>query len=157
MTVGRRSDGLWDASNHRLPATPLSSAVDRGPEALRPRLATGVPLSALLRGSLAEAWPASSACIAQRSPSRSHRKPLRGAEQYIQWNGGGKACFVAIWRQCNCADNASELAGTGSDRGAPSEPTAGSNWPHTQDYGPSGQPRSATVVITKDDGGIIGT
>ncbi|MDQ1242216.1 MAG: uncharacterized protein QG550_1467 [Pseudomonadota bacterium] len=43
------------------------------------------------------------------------------------------------------------------DRGTPSEPTAGSNWPHSQGYGPSGRPRSATVVITKDDHGIIGT
>jgi len=43
------------------------------------------------------------------------------------------------------------------DRGTPSDPTAGSNWPHSQGYGPSGRPRSATVVITKDDGGIIGT
>jgi secreted PhoX family phosphatase len=43
------------------------------------------------------------------------------------------------------------------DRGTPANPTLGSNWPHTQGYGPSGRPRSATVVITKDDGGIIGT
>jgi hypothetical protein len=43
------------------------------------------------------------------------------------------------------------------DRGTPENPTLGSNWPHTQGYGPSGRPRSATVVITKDDGGIIGT
>jgi uncharacterized protein len=42
--------------------------------------------------------------------------------------------------------------------GSPAEnPTQFSNWPHTQGYGPSGRPRSATVVITKDDGGIIGT
>lgn len=43
------------------------------------------------------------------------------------------------------------------DRGTPSDPTAGSDWPHTQGYGPSGRPRSATVVITKADGGMIGT
>ncbi len=43
------------------------------------------------------------------------------------------------------------------DRGTPAEPTKGSNWPHTQGYGPSGRPRSATVVITKIDGGVIGT
>jgi len=43
------------------------------------------------------------------------------------------------------------------DRGTPANPTLGSNWPHTQGYGPSGRPRSATVVITKQDGGIIGT
>jgi secreted PhoX family phosphatase len=39
----------------------------------------------------------------------------------------------------------------------PDRPTLTSNWPHTQGYGPSGRPRSATVAITKDDGGIIGT
>jgi hypothetical protein len=43
------------------------------------------------------------------------------------------------------------------DRATPDNPMAGSNWPHTQGYGPSGRPRSATVVITKRDGGIIGT
>ncbi|YAF95002.1 MAG: PhoX family phosphatase [Nodularia sp. CChRGM 3473] len=41
--------------------------------------------------------------------------------------------------------------------GAPaSNPTQFSNWPSTQGYGPSGRPRSATVVITRNDGGIIG-
>jgi uncharacterized protein len=43
------------------------------------------------------------------------------------------------------------------DRAGPADPTESSNWPHSQGYGPSGRPRSATVVITKDDGGIIGT
>ena len=43
------------------------------------------------------------------------------------------------------------------DRATPANPTATSNWPHSQGYGPSGRPRSATVVITKDDGGVIGT
>ena len=43
------------------------------------------------------------------------------------------------------------------DRGTPESPTLGSNWPHTQGYGPSGRPRSATVVIEKRDGGVIGT
>ncbi len=42
------------------------------------------------------------------------------------------------------------------DRGTPANPTLGSNWPHTQGYGPSGRPRSSTVVITRDDGGVIG-
>lgn len=37
-----------------------------------------------------------------------------------------------------------------------SNPTQFSNWPHSQGYGPSGRPRSATVVITREDGGIIG-
>ncbi|NJL09731.1 MAG: PhoX family phosphatase [Calothrix sp. SM1_7_51] len=42
------------------------------------------------------------------------------------------------------------------DRGTPTNPTVSSNWPHTQGYGPSGRPRSATVVITRNDGGIVG-
>jgi len=39
----------------------------------------------------------------------------------------------------------------------PAAPDSVSKWPHSQGYGPSGRPRSATVVITKNDGGIIGT
>ncbi|PMB42994.1 twin-arginine translocation pathway signal protein [Fischerella thermalis CCMEE 5330] len=37
-----------------------------------------------------------------------------------------------------------------------SNPIQFSNWPHSQGYGPSGRPRSSTVVITREDGGIIG-
>ena len=40
------------------------------------------------------------------------------------------------------------------DRSDPAEPRAFSNWP---DYVPGGRPRSATVVIRRTDGGIIGT
>ena len=41
--------------------------------------------------------------------------------------------------------------------GAPaSNPTANSHWPFSQGYGPAGRPRSATVVITRLDGGVIG-
>ncbi|MDB9539296.1 PhoX family phosphatase [Anabaenopsis tanganyikae CS-531] len=43
------------------------------------------------------------------------------------------------------------------DGGTTEEPNKVSNWPHSQGHGPSGRPRSATVVITKNDGGIIGT
>ncbi|MTJ09729.1 PhoX family phosphatase [Anabaena sp. UHCC 0204] len=43
------------------------------------------------------------------------------------------------------------------DSGTVANPTTHSNWPHSQGYGPQGRPRSATVVITKNDGGIIGT
>ena len=43
---------------------------------------------------------------------------------------------------------------TASDRSDPANPTKYSNWP---DYQPGGRPRSATVVIRKKDGGLIGT
>jgi secreted PhoX family phosphatase len=42
------------------------------------------------------------------------------------------------------------------DSGTAENPTLTSNWPHSQGYGPSGRPRSATVVITRNDGGVIG-
>ena len=44
-----------------------------------------------------------------------------------------------------------EVAG---DRSNPDAPRALSNWP---DYRPDGRPRSATVVIRRRDGGVIGT
>jgi uncharacterized protein len=43
---------------------------------------------------------------------------------------------------------------TPSERSDPAEPSKFSNWP---DYRPNGRPRSATVVIRKKDGGVIGT
>jgi uncharacterized protein len=43
---------------------------------------------------------------------------------------------------------------TPSDRSDPAEPAKYSNWP---DYKSGGRPRSATVVIRKRDGGVIGT
>ncbi len=43
---------------------------------------------------------------------------------------------------------------TASDRSDPASPSKFSNWP---DYSPGGRPRSATVVIRKKDGGLIGT
>jgi uncharacterized protein len=42
------------------------------------------------------------------------------------------------------------------DDAVASNPTEFSNWPHSQGYGPSGRPRSSTVVITREDGGVIG-
>ncbi len=42
----------------------------------------------------------------------------------------------------------------GSPRNDPGKPRAGSNWP---DYRADGRPRSATVVIQREDGGVIGT
>jgi secreted PhoX family phosphatase len=35
----------------------------------------------------------------------------------------------------------------------PQQPNAASNWP---DHQPNGRPRSATVMITREDGGVIG-
>jgi uncharacterized protein len=43
---------------------------------------------------------------------------------------------------------------TPSDRSDPAQPGRYSNWP---DFAPGGRPRSATVVIRRRDGGIIGT
>ena len=43
---------------------------------------------------------------------------------------------------------------TPSDRSDPAQPAKYSNWP---DYAAGGRPRSATVVIRKLDGGVIGT
>ena len=43
---------------------------------------------------------------------------------------------------------------TPSERSDPAEPSKYSNWP---DYKPGGRPRSATVVVRKKDGGVIGT
>ncbi|MCC5601837.1 PhoX family protein [Nostoc favosum] len=42
------------------------------------------------------------------------------------------------------------------DRGTTSNPTIASNWPNSQGYGPSGRPRSSVVVITRNDGGVVG-
>jgi len=44
-----------------------------------------------------------------------------------------------------------------SDAGDAANPTAISHWPYSQGYGPAGRPRSATIVITRKDGGVIGT
>jgi secreted PhoX family phosphatase len=43
---------------------------------------------------------------------------------------------------------------TPSERSDPREPRKYSNWP---DFRPTGRPRSATVVVRRDDGGVIGT
>ena len=43
---------------------------------------------------------------------------------------------------------------TPTDRSDPAEPAKFSNWP---DYQPGGRPRSSTVAIRKNDGGVIGT
>ncbi|MFB2736686.1 PhoX family protein [Umezakia ovalisporum] len=43
-----------------------------------------------------------------------------------------------------------------NDGGTTENPTLRGNWPHDQGYGPSGRPRSGVVMITREDGGIIG-
>jgi secreted PhoX family phosphatase len=40
------------------------------------------------------------------------------------------------------------------ENGSPASPT--SNWPNSQGGTASGRPRSATIAITKDDGGVVG-
>ena len=41
-----------------------------------------------------------------------------------------------------------------NERSNPEQPRGVSNWP---DFSPNGRPRSATVVIRKLDGGVIGS
>jgi secreted PhoX family phosphatase len=43
---------------------------------------------------------------------------------------------------------------TTSERSDPANPRQFSNWP---DFDPAGRPRSATLAITRDDGGVVGT
>ncbi|MCE9659776.1 MAG: PhoX family phosphatase [Burkholderiales bacterium] len=60
------------------------------------------------------------------------------------WTPDGRTMFV----------NIQHPGETPSERSEPSEPRRFSNWP---DFRPDGRPRSATVVIRRDDGGVIGT
>ncbi len=60
------------------------------------------------------------------------------------WTPDGRTMFI----------NVQHPGETPSDRSDPAEPGKYSNWP---DYRPGGRPRSATVVIRKADGGVIGT
>jgi len=56
----------------------------------------------------------------------------------------GRTAFVNI-------QHPGELGGELND---PDAPRKNSNWP---DFDPTGRPRSATVLIRKKDGGVIGT
>jgi len=58
----------------------------------------------------------------------------------ITWSGDRRTMFINIQHP--------------GDDGEADNPTAQSTWP---DGDPDGRPRAATVAITKDDGGIIGT
>jgi uncharacterized protein len=60
------------------------------------------------------------------------------------WTPDGKTLFINV-------QHPGETAG---DRSDPLDPSKFSNWP---DHAPGGRPRSSTVVIRKNDGGIIGT
>jgi hypothetical protein len=62
----------------------------------------------------------------------------------VTFTPDGTTCFI----------NVQHPGETPSDRSAPAEPRKFSNWP---DFRPDGRPRSATVVIRKADGGLIGT
>jgi secreted PhoX family phosphatase len=60
------------------------------------------------------------------------------------WTPDGRTMFI----------NIQHPGETPSDRSDPADPAKYSNWP---DYKPGGRPRSATVVIRKRDGGVIGS
>ena len=60
------------------------------------------------------------------------------------WTPDGRTLFL----------NVQHPGETPSDRSNPAEPRKFSNWP---DYRPDGRPRSATVVVRRRDGGVIGT
>ena len=60
------------------------------------------------------------------------------------WTPDGRTMFV----------NVQHPGETPSERGDPATPARFSNWP---DFQPGGRPRSATVVVRRLDGGVIGT
>ncbi len=62
----------------------------------------------------------------------------------VTWTPDGRTMFL----------NVQHPGETPSDRSDPAEPSKYSNWP---DYRPGGRPRSATVVVRRRDGGVIGT
>ena len=62
----------------------------------------------------------------------------------VTWTPDGSTMFL----------NIQHPGETPSERTDPVEPTKYSNWP---DYQAGGRPRSATVVVRKKDGGVIGT
>jgi hypothetical protein len=61
----------------------------------------------------------------------------------VTWAEGGRTMFV----------NIQHPGETPSDRSDPAQPRRFSNWP---DYRTDGRPRSATVVVRRKDGGVIG-
>ena len=59
------------------------------------------------------------------------------------WTPDGRSLFV----------NIQHPGETPSEQSDPAQPRRFSNWP---DFNPAGRPRSATVVVRRDDGGVIG-
>jgi uncharacterized protein len=62
----------------------------------------------------------------------------------VTWTPDGCTMFI----------NVQHPGETPSEKSDPTQPRRFSNWP---DFSPNGRPRSATVVIRKNDGGVIGT
>jgi len=62
----------------------------------------------------------------------------------IAFTPDGKSLFISVQHPGE----------TPSDRSDPMDPQRYSSWP---DHDPQGRPRSATVVIRKRDGGVIGS
>lgn len=60
------------------------------------------------------------------------------------WTPDGRTLFVDVQHPGEAPDLLTD----------PARPRRWSNWP---DFLPDGRPRSATLAITKDDGGVIGT
>ncbi|MES2960604.1 MAG: PhoX family phosphatase [Pseudomonadota bacterium] len=70
--------------------------------------------------------------------------PVNSEITGVTWTPDGSTMFL----------NVQHPGETPSERSDPAEPRKYSNWP---DYQPTGRPRSATVVVRKKDGGVIGT
>ncbi|WP_370516114.1 alkaline phosphatase PhoX [Novosphingobium sp. Gsoil 351] len=76
--------------------------------------------------------------------------------------GGNLRRFLVGPKECEITGLDSTLDGRAlfvniqhpGENGAASSPT--SNWPQSQTGPASGRPRSATIVITRTDGGVIG-
>ena len=70
--------------------------------------------------------------------------PVNSEVTGVTWTPDGTTMFL----------NVQHPGETPSERSDPAEPNKFSNWP---DYKPGGRPRSATVVVRRKDGGVIGT
>ncbi len=70
--------------------------------------------------------------------------PLNCEITGVTWTPDGSTMFL----------NVQHPGETPSERSDPAEPSKYSNWP---DFQPGGRPRSATVVVRRKDGGVIGS